>query len=45
MNTFLNSKLMPEMHWSGYKNLGPFTKSKKPIDKLDEAATEHDIFF
>ncbi|VVC45588.1 Hypothetical protein CINCED_3A008365 [Cinara cedri] len=40
VNNFLNSKIMPEIHWPGYNYLRPFTKSKKPINKLDEAAME-----
>ncbi|VVC30923.1 Ribonuclease H-like domain,Integrase, catalytic core,Parvovirus coat protein VP1, N-terminal [Cinara cedri] len=36
---------MPEIHWPGYNYLGPFTKSKKPINKLDEAAMEHDFYY
>ncbi|VVC30591.1 Methyl-CpG DNA binding,Parvovirus coat protein VP1, N-terminal,DNA-binding domain, partial [Cinara cedri] len=45
VNNFLNSKYMLEIHWPGYNYLGPFTKSKKPINKLDEAAMEHDFYY
>lgn len=47
VNNFLNSKFMPEIHWPGYNYLGPFTKPKHkpPINKLDEAAMVHDIYY
>lgn len=47
VNNFLNSKFMPEIHWPGYNYLGPFTESKKkkPKNKLDEAAMNHDFFY
>jgi len=48
MNNLLNSKFMPEIHWPGYNYLGPFTdleKNKKPVNKLDMAAMEHDYFY
>lgn len=48
VNHILNSKFMPEMHWPTYNYLGPGTKlnkNKKPINKLDEAAKEHDIYY
>ncbi|VVC37648.1 Winged helix-turn-helix DNA-binding domain [Cinara cedri] len=44
-NNFLNNKFMPEMHWPSHNNLGPFTKSKKPINKLVEAVMEHDFYY
>jgi len=48
MNNLLNSKFMPEIQWPGYNYLGPFTdleKNKKPLNKLDMAAMEHDYFY
>jgi len=48
MNRFLNSNFMPEIHWPGYNYLGPFTdleKNRKPVNKLDKAAMEHDYFY
>lgn len=51
INDFIN-KLPFEMHWPDYNYLGPGTKLDKrlergdqPINKLDEAAQEHDIFY
>lgn len=51
INDFIN-KLPFEMHWPGYNYLGPGTKldkrlerGDKPINKLDEAAKDHDIFY
>lgn len=50
-NTLLK-KLPVEMHAPGYNYLGPGTKlderlrrGDKPVNKLDEAAREHDIFY
>lgn len=48
VNHILNSKFIPEMHWPTYNYLGPGTKlnkNKKPVNKLDEAAKEHDIYY
>lgn len=51
VNDLIN-KLPFELHWPGYNYLGPGTKlderlarDDKPINKLDEAAKEHDIFY
>ena len=51
INDFIN-KIPFELHWPGYNYLGPGTKlderlkrGDKPINKLDEAAKEHDIFY
>ena len=51
MNDIINN-LPFELHWPGYNYLGPGTKldkrllkNDKPINKLDEAAQEHDIFY
>jgi len=47
-NDFLNCKFLPEIHYPGYNFLGPGTKLEKnrePINKLDEAAREHDYFY
>lgn len=51
-NKFLNSKILPELHIPSYQYLGPFTKLKKRlergdpgINKLDEAAKQHDLFY
>lgn len=51
MNDIINN-LPFEMHYPGYNYLGPGTKldkrlarDDKPINKLDEAAKEHDIFY
>jgi len=48
MNDLLNSKFMPEIHWPGYNDLGPFTdleKNKKTVNELDKAAMEHDYIY
>ncbi|KAE9532392.1 hypothetical protein AGLY_010015 [Aphis glycines] len=48
INDFLNCSFLPELHWPGYNYLGPGTKlekNKKPINKLDEAARDHDYFY
>lgn len=48
INYLLNCSNLPEMHWPGYNYLGPGTKlekNKKPKNKLDEAAREHDYFY
>uniref|UniRef100_A0A8D8QZL9 Capsid protein VP1 n=1 Tax=Cacopsylla melanoneura TaxID=428564 RepID=A0A8D8QZL9_9HEMI len=52
INDLLNSKHMPELHVPSYNYLGPGTKldekiknNVKPINRLDEAAKEHDIFY
>ncbi|VVC45610.1 Hypothetical protein CINCED_3A017106 [Cinara cedri] len=45
VNDFLNNKVMPEIHWLSYNYFAPFTKSNKPINKLDEAAMEHDFYY
>ena len=48
INDFLNCSYLPEFHWPGYNYLGPGTKlekNKKPINKLDEAARDHDYFY
>ncbi|CAH1107456.1 unnamed protein product [Psylliodes chrysocephalus] len=51
LNDFINN-LPFELHWPGKNYLGPGTKlnerlarGDKPVDKLDEAAMEHDIFY
>ena len=51
-NDFLNCKFLPPMHYPKYNYLGPFTNLEKneeqniqPINKLDEAAREHDYFY
>lgn len=51
-NDLLNSKHMPELHCPSYNFLGPGTKldekiknNVQPINKLDAAAKEHDIFY
>ena len=43
---------MPELHLSGYKYCGPFTKldkrltrDDKAVNKLDAACKEHNIFY
>ena len=50
-NDWLN-KNTKEYHWPGYNYLGPGThlqdrldNDNKPINKLDEAAKEHDLFY
>ena len=48
INDFLNWSFLPELHWPGYNYLGPgikLEKNKKPINKLDEAARDHDYFY
>lgn len=48
VNFLLNCSSLPQIHWPGYNYLGPGTKlekNKKPINKLDEAAREHDYFY
>lgn len=48
INYLLNCSNLPEMHWPGYNYLGPGTKlekNKKPKNKLDDAAREHDYFY
>ncbi|KAE9530069.1 hypothetical protein AGLY_011531 [Aphis glycines] len=48
INDFLNCSFLPELHWPGYNYLGPgikLEKNKKPINKLDEAARDHDYFY
>ena len=47
-NDFLNCSSLPQLHWPGYNYLGPGTKLEKdykPINKLDEAARDHDYFY
>lgn len=51
LNDLINN-LPFELHWPKYNFLGPGTKlderlarNDKPINKLDEAAKEHDIFY
>ena len=52
VNTLLNSGWLPELHIPGHSYTGPGTKLKerllrgdKPINKLDEAAREHDMAY
>jgi hypothetical protein len=53
-NTLLNklNNVIPELHIPGYNYCGPFTKLDKrlargdePVNKLDAACKEHDIFY
>jgi len=51
-NSLLNANILPELHYPKYKFLGPFTnlelrlnRGDKPINPLDEAARDHDIFY
>jgi len=44
----LNCLSLPQLHWPSYNYLGSGTKLEKdykPINKLDEAARDHDYFY